>query len=50
MMIGFLLGILAGLCLLDSHVSRRLKLGIFIGLVANAALGRESPYPFKLKT
>jgi len=39
MMIGFLLGILAGLCLLDSHVSRRLKLGIFIGLVSNAGLG-----------
>jgi hypothetical protein len=35
---GMFLGILAGLCLIESHVSRPTRLGIVLGLCANVML------------
>jgi len=35
---GFFLGLLAGLCLIETHMSRHTRLGIVLGLSANMML------------
>jgi hypothetical protein len=35
---GFFLGLLAGLCLIEAHMSRHTRLGIVLGLSANMLL------------